>query len=362
MYFGVTYQVLKPWFHCFEMEKHMLGLAFTDSEEADAFANRFNAFVVNGKAKLRENKRYSENAFTSSSSNNRSSNEKKSLTQRLKGMYSRLNIRGTTDEVVLGEVTAVEHVAHIGIDKDGGINWSKIPHSWKVQFKNNGMKKKDFEKNPTLKKKLLTKLDVYHRNKRLAPPRPKSAKPKLRMSQKTRRVSSTSDRSISDRSISDRSVSDSSTSSTSSSSSNEISPEKLARYVETFKKMRTRVDDHIIRSAMKKKGIDPSLVLGPEKVKSAPVLPPREVTEKPVPPRRPAPRDKPTPPRPRVRPRQKPTPPKPRARPTPRERTKPRTTKPSLPRRTPKLPPRSDVRVVRSSIKLFFLLHTNTRL
>ena len=178
---------------------------------------------------------------------NRSSNEKKSLTQRLKGMYSRLNITGTTDEVVLGEVTAVEHVAHIGIDKDGGINWSKIPHSWKVQFKNNGMKKKDFEKNPTLKKKLLTKLDVYNRNKRLAPPRPKSAKPKLRISQKKRRVSSSQ-----------------STSDSSNSSSN-------ARAVETFKKMRAKgVDDNMIRSMMKKKGIDPSLVLGPEQ--EAPAL------------------------------------------------------------------------------------------
>ena len=156
MYYGVTYQVLKPRFHCFEMEKHMLGLAFTDAEEADTFASKFNAFVVNGKARLREDKRYSGDSFSS----NKSSNEKKSLTERLKGMASRLTNSGNREEVVLGEVTGVEHVAHIGIDKDGGINWSKIPHSWKVQFKNNGMKKKDFEKNPTLKKKLLTKLDV----------------------------------------------------------------------------------------------------------------------------------------------------------------------------------------------------------
>lgn len=304
MYFGVTYQVLKPCFHCFEMERHMLGLAFTDSEEADAFANKFQALVVNGKAKLRKDKQYSNDAF---SMNRSSPDQPKSLTQRLKGMYSRLNKKGNANEVVLGEVTSVEHVAHIGIDKDGGINWSKIPHSWKVTFKSKGMKKKDFEKNPALKKKLLTKLDVYNRNKRLAPPRPKSAKPKLRMSKQR---------------LSQQSSSDSSSSSVSNS---EMSPEKLARYVETFKKMRTRVDDHIIRSAMKKKGIDPALVFGPE-------------TESQKKPSRPTPREKPSPPKPRARPtpRDKPVPPKPKARPTPKPRARPTPKLKARPKITPR--------------------------
>jgi hypothetical protein len=325
-YYGIQYKVLKPCFHCFEMESHMLGLAFADPDAADTFACRFEALVVNGKAKPRKDKRYSDDAFSSSSSK-----DSKTLTQRLKGMYSKLTSNRNNDEVILSEVTSVEHVAHIGMDKDGGINWSKIPHSWKTQFKNNGMKKKDFEKNPVLKEKLLTKLDVYNRKKRLAPPRPKSAKPKLRISKK--RVKSTP----------------------SNNSSSEMSPEKLARFVETFKKMRTKVDDHIIRSAMKKKGIDPALVFGPEKKDVAEEkpkpLPPRRATRGEKPRERPKPRARPSKPapsreRPKPRPRERP---KPRARPSrpvpSRERPipSPRKKKPTPRERPPKLPPRNQL-------------------
>eukprot|EP00939_MAST-03C_sp_MAST-3C-sp1_P000744 g744.t1 len=264
VYIGIRYQRLSEIFHAIEMEKHVLGIMFSDAEAAEEFAERFEQLVVKGKAAEKdEDEEEEENSF-----------KRRTISQRIKDAGSKaygfvkmqnsgnsssrsLRTPNSFSSCELGDVMRVDHIAHVGLSDDGKIDWTVIPKEWKDAFRANGMKKKDFDRNPVLKQKLVKKYKKYIKNHRPAPRRPKSAKPRVRHVKSDPSAKTQTPR-------------------------KEMSADKRRRFIETFRKMRGKVADIHIKNAMITKGIDPDLVFGvdadkqEEEETDAPKLPVRE--------------------------------------------------------------------------------------
>ena len=131
----MTYTAASEQFHTFEAQNCIVGLSFTDCNEANEFMAKVKSMLPSPNASSLQPNHATPSAVAAAS-------RKKS------SFFSRLFNKSETP-MAIGMPTDFVHKQHIGYDPDKGFQSTDIPAEWASIFKNAGIRRKDLQ-NPEI--------------------------------------------------------------------------------------------------------------------------------------------------------------------------------------------------------------------
>lgn len=136
LYYDMEYAMLSPQFHSFEMDDCCAGFSFADKGEATSFISKVMALKPTTKsnqgANLFKTEKKGKGGLFGIFGGGK---EKKSYRQG----------DDDFDDIQIGNVRAVKHEQHVGVNADGTFDLGNLPAGWKDMFKQAGIRKRDLQ-------------------------------------------------------------------------------------------------------------------------------------------------------------------------------------------------------------------------